>query len=117
MQSHCGSRTTQVTIRDGIDDALVIGEAVMIPRRSIAIGAEPAPHDCAPDRVQYVEQAKQERIAARLRDLPVQQIVEVLVLPPSRGLASLHQRLPYRGNVVEGGVQRRLASDLGLQDQ
>ena len=56
-------------------------------------------------------------LRARLRDLPVQQVVQMLVLAPARGCACLRKRLPHRRDVVEGGVKGGLAGDLRLQDQ
>ena len=91
MKAHGSGRTTEIAVGDGADYALMVYEAVVIGWRVHAIGPQPAPDDRAPDRVQHIEEAKQQGVSAGLRDLPVQLVIDVLVLPPCRRLAGLDE--------------------------
>ncbi|CCV12273.1 hypothetical protein MESS4_380047 [Mesorhizobium sp. STM 4661] len=117
MQAHGCRRAAEVALGDCFDDPFMVGKAVMIRRRARAFGAKTPPDHGPAHGVQHIEQAKQHIVAAGLRDLPVQQIVDVLVLPPRHGLPRLRQRLPHRRDVGKRGVQRRFARDLGFDDE
>ena len=82
MGQHGSGRAGKIAFRDGIDDARMVGEAVMIGGRPGAIGAQAAPDDGAPRRIEHIEKPDQQGIAARLGDLTVQEIVERFILAP-----------------------------------
>ncbi|MBB3148658.1 hypothetical protein FHS21_005106 [Phyllobacterium trifolii] len=66
------------------DDPFVVGKTVMVGGRARAVGAQAAPHHGPSNCVQHIEQTEEHVISTRLGDLPVEQIVEVFVLPPWR---------------------------------
>ena len=114
VRAHGGCRAAEIAVGDGLDDAVVLGEAVVIFRRPGSLDAQPAPGHGAADGVEHVEHAEQQRAAARLGDLPVQQVVEVFVLAPGCRLPHLHE--PQPGLAIALGYNGRgvaMASRMG----
>jgi hypothetical protein len=100
MRPHGGLGTVEVALGDRGDDAVVLGEAVVVRRRPANVApAQNALDDRATHAVERVEQRRQQAVVRRDRHRPVQLVGGGLVPAPARRRARALEAAPqrYRG--------------------